>query len=77
MTNPRRPPQSTRRRAGPLPLSPWPAVVVSTSTVCAAVPPRVHPVNCPGCAFDGGGHPAAMTSEPTPAWQRGMRPVSL
>jgi hypothetical protein len=77
VTNPRRPPHSTPRRAGALHLTPWPAVVVSTATASAPVPPRVHPVNCPGCAFDGGGRPVAVTSEPTPAWQRGMRPISL
>ncbi|HEV7467534.1 MAG TPA: hypothetical protein VGP96_14635 [Candidatus Dormibacteraeota bacterium] len=77
MTNPRRPPRTTPRRGGTLHLTPWPAVVVTTPTVRAEVPPRVHPVNCPGCAFDDGGHPTAVTSEPTAAWQRGMRPVGL
>jgi hypothetical protein len=58
-------------------LTPSPAVVVSTEVVCASLRPRVHPVSCPGCAFDGGGEEAPVTSVPTAAWQRGMRPISL
>ena len=58
-------------------LTPWPAVVVTTEVVCASLPPRVHPVSCPGCAFDGGWEDTPVTSVPTAAWQRGMRPISL
>jgi hypothetical protein len=77
VTDPRRIPHPAPRRGGTLHLTPWPAVAVTTPTVCAEVPRRVHPVNCPGCAFDGGGHPTPVTSEPTAAWQRGLRPVGL
>lgn len=77
MTTPRRPPVSAPRRRHALRLTPWPAVTVTSATVCAEMPARVHPVNCPGCAFDGGEAEHPVTSEPSAAWQRGMRPVSL
>ncbi|HVS42427.1 MAG TPA: hypothetical protein VMU20_09170 [Candidatus Dormibacteraeota bacterium] len=50
---------------------------MSTEVVCASLRPRVHPVSCPGCAFDGGWEETPVTSMPTAAWQRGMRPISL
>jgi hypothetical protein len=65
------------RHRDALRLTPSPALVVSTEIVCASLRPRVHPVSCPGCAFDGGGEEAPVTSVPTAAWQRGMRPISL
>ena len=65
------------RRRDALRLTPWPAVVVTSAVVRASLPPRVHPVSCPGCAFDGGSEEAPVTSEPTASWQRGMRPISL
>ncbi|HEX3607572.1 MAG TPA: hypothetical protein VH134_16735 [Candidatus Dormibacteraeota bacterium] len=69
---------ATQRRGQCLHLSPWPAAVsVTTLAVRATIPPRVHPVTCPSCAFDGGEPDAPFTSEPTAAWQRGMRPISL
>ncbi len=77
MTSPRRPSHPAPRRAHTLHLTPWPALAVTTTTASAAVPARVHPVNCPGCAFDGGEAEHPVTSAPTAAWQRGMRPVSL
>jgi hypothetical protein len=65
------------RHRDALRLTPSPAVVVSTEVVCASLSPRVHPSSGPGCAFDGGGEEAPVTSVPTAAWQRGMRPISL
>ncbi|HEX6492423.1 MAG TPA: hypothetical protein VF112_02865 [Candidatus Dormibacteraeota bacterium] len=69
--------RSRPRRRHALRLTPFDAVVVSTEAVCAALTPRVHPVSCPGCAFDGGWAETPVTSEPTAPWQRGMRPISL
>jgi hypothetical protein len=77
LTPPRQPHRPPPRRHHTLQLTPWPALAVTTAVICAAVPRRVHPVSCPGCAFDGGWQEAPVTSEPTAAWQRGMRPISL
>jgi hypothetical protein len=77
VTPPRRLHPVASRRGHTVRLTPFSAVTVSAETVCATVPPRVHPVSCPGCAFDGGGPETPVTSEPTAAWQRGMRPVGL
>jgi len=72
-------PHSSRQRARGhvLRLTPWPAVPVTSAVIRAFLPRRVHPVSCPGCAFDGGFPETPVTSEPTAAWQRGMRPISL
>ena len=77
MSPPRPPRPSPARRGHVVRLTPFSAVTVSTETVTATMPPRVHPVSCPGCAFDGGEPETPVTSVPTAAWQRGMRPVGL